>query len=180
MRRIRTFEPTRRPAFAALAVAAVAAVPLGGSSAALAVPAQFAGYDCGIETTNDITGIVHQDPQVQIGTTQAGPIAVSNALSITITCWVQINTGDTPNPSQAAASESQTTPGPVGVLDQQISFAVMPTDNVYLCTRFTWSNAVQSGSYTKPTCDLAITAGEPMTAAAAAYEDQDFISGTTD
>lgn len=153
---------------ALFAVALVAAFLPPGSAHAAAV-----GSTCGLDTGNDPTGVV-ANPNTQVGTEYAGPIAVAytpstndpvahNPVTVSVTCWVQLQGTGNANDSAAVAAGTVAT-GPslpvVGYLPT-VEIQYPETVNVWLCTRVDVTDS--SGAHTALYADTTDPNGAVLT-----------------
>jgi len=103
------------------------------------------GFTCGFTSTNDPSGVVNQDPNVQFGEMDGGPWTAADitgedgdsvsAASITIHCWIQVNNSAYSHGTAIPTAHCDFTGTGVAGGACQISYTAGPTDNVYLCTQ---------------------------------------------
>jgi hypothetical protein len=130
------------------------------------------GFTCGFVSSTDDTGLVFNDGR-QHGEVDGGPMTVVNSAGgtvsdVTTTCWIQLNNAtpcavvDRTNCAslgQPTGVRSSTVTGPVGLLVDTLDYAAsLATDDVYLCTRFSWNSSKGGGTFTWDDDD--VTAGD--------------------
>jgi hypothetical protein len=125
------------------------------------------GFTCGFVSSTDDTGLVFNDGR-QHGEVDGGPEVIFNEAggtisNVTTSCWIQINRADPcatltvaacPELGQPVGVRESTVTGSVGLLVDTLDYAAALTDNVYLCTRFTWNSSKGGGSFTWDDDDL--------------------------
>ena len=131
----------------------------GGESTDGACTGAYDGASCALASHVDQT----REAGWRTGVATGGPWAVAVASSVTIDCIISINDGTIDSGDTVVSS---TTPGPVGILASPVSYQATAADDVWLCTRVSWTgSAGGSGSwqgYTddddgQPFCDLYIS-----------------------
>lgn len=145
--------------------------------------AEYAGLSCSFTSTNDPSGAVQQNPDVQFGEMTCGPWMAADwnreeatpnphvppgTVRIDMCGWIQINNPTPSAPAIPTATVCQSS-DTVVYAAAQIQYTAATTDNVYLCTRV---DMTHDGHPTETvifdedddptngvTCPLAISAG---------------------